>query len=771
MARSQLFLKAFSTIVLAVLAFTGASYLSFVPWVRGTVQQQEEHTGRLVLDNIYEMAQNEHRHLQAWRESAMDAHREKLRHIIQVAVAAIDQIEKEAKANGLSPKATRERILEAVRHLTYGDEDDYVFIADYNARLTSHPDPDLHGADFSDVRDTRGNLIVPPMVKGAREEGEGFHHYWWRRLGEDEPSEKLSYYKHLPERDWVIGTGVYIDEVEAEVQARKAALAERLRQHLNDTRIAQTGYLYIFDSDMNMIIHPNPNIEGTNFSDMENPATGRPIGKELMQAAESQSGKLVYKWDRPSDPGNYVYDKIAWVRYLPEFDWYIASSVYLSEFRDTANALTLRIISVAALVLITAVAGAYFFLRRLTEPISRLAETASRVGQGDLDAKTDIQRDDEIGVLATAFNSMVDRLKDQINNMESRVAERTEELRRSVNDLERRNRESAEINRMGELLQSCHTEEEVFTVAARTCQALFPEDSGSTYMVDENDGLTLVTEWGTAAPLRSMEDSHTCWAVRRGQSQRDVADCQTSLCPQCCQPGTASLCVPLVAEGTVSGVIKINAPATEADADASLTQREPLLTTVAEQVALTVTNLRLRDRLRQQSIRDPLTGLFNRRRLEEALEKELARAARHDEQVAVLMLDVDNFKECNDTYGHEVGDAVLRELGALLSRSLRREDSAYRYGGEEFALIIPKTDEMALRHVAELVRSRVEEQVATALGAGVEGPITVSIGGASFPDHGRDPQALLTAADEALYRAKSDGRNRVVCAAERQMAE
>jgi diguanylate cyclase (GGDEF)-like protein len=771
MIRSQLFLKAFSTIVLAVLAFTGASYLSFVPWVRGTVQQQEEHTGRLVLNNIYEMAKNEHRHLEAWRESALDAHRRKLRQIVQVAVNAVDQIEKEAEADGLSPAATREGILEAVRHFTYGDEDDYVFIADYDSRLISHPDPELHGADFSDVRDTRGNLIVPPMVEGAREHEEGFHHYWWRRLGEDTPSEKLSYYKHLPGRDWVIGTGVYIDDVEEEIQARKEALVGRLRQHLNNTRIAQTGYLYIFDSDLNMIIHPNPNIEGTNFSDMEDPATGRPIGKELMQAAESQSGRLVYKWDRPSDPGSYVYDKIAWVRYLPEFDWYIASSVYLSEFRGTANALTLRIFSVAGLVLLTALAGAYFFLRRLTAPITRLAETASRVGQGDLDAKTDIQRDDEIGVLATSFNGMVDRLKDQINNMESRVGERTEELKQSVNDLERRHRESAEINQMGELLQSCRSEEEVYTVAARTCQALFPEDSGRTFMVDEDQGLSLVAEWGSEAPVRAMEDSHACWAVRRGQPHQDTPDCKASLCPQCCEPGQASLCVPLLAEGAVTGVIKINEPVNEEAADVGLTQREPLLTTVAEQVAMTVTNLRLRDRLRQQSIRDPLTGLYNRRRLEETLEMELARAARHHERVAILMLDVDHFKRFNDTYGHEVGDAVLREVGILLSRNLRREDSAYRYGGEELTLIIPKTDEAGLRQVAELVRARIEDQVATAVGGGLEAPVTVSIGGALFPDQGQNPHALLTAADDALYRAKLEGRNHVVCASEMAPAD
>lgn len=760
MPRSKLFLKTFSTIVAGVLLFTGASYLSSVPWIRDTVEQQEERTGRVVLDNIYELARNAHRNIEAWRESALDARRRELRHLVQVATGALARIEKEVAAQDLPPEAARRKILEDIRHFTYG-QNDYVFIADYDSHLISHPDPELHGADFSEKRDIYGNLIVPPMVAGAREHGEGFHSYWWRRLGEDEPSEKLSYYKHLPDREWVIGTGVYVDDVEQEVAERKAAVVERLRRHLHRTRIANTGYLYLFDSDLNMLIHPNSNIEGTDFSDLLNPVTGRPIGKDLIAAAESPDHKLLYKWDKPSDPGHYVYDKISWVRYLPGFDWYIASSVYLDEFRATADTLTTRIVTIAGLALVVAIIGAYIFLRRLIVPITRLADTASRVGEGDLSAKTDIRRDDEIGVLASTFNAMVDRLRDQIDNMERRVAERTADLDRTVQDLEDRNRESAEINRMGELLQSCRDEEEVFTVAAQTAKALFPGDSGRTYMLDDDGRLQPVAHWGDAAPAEAHEDAHSCWAVRRGKSHRDPAACSESLCPHCCDPGATSLCVPLLAEGAVTGVIKLNPAGGGEDIDRLLDAREPLMATVAEHIALSVTNLRLRDRLRQQSIKDPLTGLFNRRRLEEALADEIARAKRHGGKVGVIMLDVDHFKQFNDTYGHETGDAVLREVGSLLGRSVRREDIACRYGGEEFTLIVPEAHRDGLLALAEQVRARIEANVAPALNGEVAGKVTVSAGAALYPDHGGDVHGLLKAADDALYVAKEAGRNRV----------
>lgn len=425
----------------------------------------------------------------------------------------------------------------------------------------------------------------------------------------------------------------------------------------------------------------------------------------------------------------------------------------------------MHILSIAGFVLAIAGIASSLFLRRLTAPITRLAETAAQIGRGNLTAKTDIRRDDEIGVLAGSFNAMVDRLRDQIQNMESRVAERTEELNRSVQNLERRNQESVEINRMGELLQSCHSEEEVFTVAARTGHALFPEHSGRIHMVNDHQGLTLVAEWGTEPPVPTMDESHTCWTVRHGQPHQDPPDCEDSLCPHCCEPGGISLCIPLLAEGTVTGVIKVNSGAAEADMDQAVAERKSLLITMAEQVAMAVTNLRLREQLRQQAIKDPLTGLYNRRRLEETLQEELSWAERHDGTVGVIMLDVDHFKQLNDTHGHETGDAVLRELGGLLNRSLRREDRAFRYGGEEFTLVILKTNAKRLCRLAELVRVRVEEELNLSLFTESTGKETVSLGAAQFPDHARDLHGLLQAADRALYLAKHRGRNRVAFAA------
>lgn len=758
--RSRLFLKAFTTIVLAVLVFTAISYLATVPYIRHTVQEQDERAGRVVLDNIHELLRLSHFHIEAWRESALQARRRELRRVVDLARATIRQIERQSQAQGLSPEATQKRILDSVRKLTYGRQD-YVFIADYDYRLISHPDPELHKADFSQTQGAHGNLIVPPMVDGAIEHGEGFHTYWWSRLNDDEPAPKLSYYEHMPEHDWVIGTGVYVDDVEAVVEKRRQKVTERLRRYLHDTRIARTGYLYVFDDELNMIIHPDQTLEGSNFSDMKNPASGESIGKELIAAAHSQENRLKYKWDRPSDPGNYVYDKIAWVRKVPERDWYVASSVYISEFRDTANSLTWRILIVAAAVLLATLLLAYGFLRRLTKPISELADTALRAGQGDLTAKTEISRDDEIGTLAETLNTTIDRLRDQIQHMEQRVNERTCELSRSVQDLERRNHESAVMNQMSELLRSCHSEREVFTVIANSLQELYPHDDGRAY-IRVGESLKLVSSWGTPPTLTDINDSQSCWAVRRAAIHHDPITTSESLCPHCHEPGL-SVCVPLLAEGGMIGVVKLNAELSgDDDTEEAITLRESLCSSVAKQAALSITNLYLHERLRQQSIRDFLTGLLNRRRLEEDLSQELARAKRRNTRVAVVMLDIDNFKELNDTHGHEAGDEVLRELARVIQDELREDDKAYRYGGEEFTLTLSDTDEQGAQSLAERIRTLSEQNIASLVG--LPQAVTVSLGIAFSTRHAATPTELIRAADQALYTAKGLGRNRIFTA-------
>jgi diguanylate cyclase (GGDEF)-like protein len=230
-------------------------------------------------------------------------------------------------------------------------------------------------------------------------------------------------------------------------------------------------------------------------------------------------------------------------------------------------------------------------------------------------------------------------------------------------------------------------------------------------------------------------------------------------------PPNGYLCVPLAAQGETLGVLYLecSAPPAALRQGQQADPFEPLTrqaAAVGERISLALANLRLREVLRGQSLRDPLTGLFNRRYMEESLERELRRAIRNDQPVALLMIDIDHFKRFNDTFGHQAGDTLLRALGDFLIKRTRGQDCPCRYGGEEFALILSGVSMEAACKRAELLREDLQ-QLAVEHAGQVLGAVTVSVGVAAYPGH-TTAEELLRAADQALYRAKAEGRDRVI---------
>jgi diguanylate cyclase (GGDEF)-like protein len=221
------------------------------------------------------------------------------------------------------------------------------------------------------------------------------------------------------------------------------------------------------------------------------------------------------------------------------------------------------------------------------------------------------------------------------------------------------------------------------------------------------------------------------------------------------------ICIPLQAQGKTLGVLHIRHMPVVSRYDYERLARLGVM--VARHLALALANLQLRAQLHDLSIRDALTGLYNRRYLDEALERELLRATRHQHPVGVVMLDIDHFKLFNDTYGHDAGDVLLRALGTFLQNNIRGEDIACRYGGEEFTLILPMASLRDTQARAEDLRASVNHLQAMH-GDQWIGQVTISLGAACFPEHGTTGDALIRAADRALYQAKMSGRNCVVIA-------
>lgn len=325
---------------------------------------------------------------------------------------------------------------------------------------------------------------------------------------------------------------------------------------------------------------------------------------------------------------------------------------------------------------------------------------------------------------------------------------------------------------MVNLFQACRTADEAYGIIARYTQELFPADAGALYVLNASRNLVeSVASWGKATVGEQTFNPEECWALRRGKPHLVEQPDSAMICNHLQRvPLVACLCVPMVAQGEALGILTLckcgNNVETKKTAEAVTTFTLPeqqLAATAAEYFGLALANLKLRETLRRQSVRDPLTGLFNRRYLEETLEREMRRAERVSSSLGVMMLDIDHFKQFNDAFGHAAGDALLQDLGNFLGRQVRASDVACRYGGEEFTLILPDTSLEVIQQRAEMLRNEIKQVRSLHSGKSL-GAVTLSVGVALFPLHGVTSESLLHAADAALYQAKRAGRDRVVVA-------
>ncbi len=328
--------------------------------------------------------------------------------------------------------------------------------------------------------------------------------------------------------------------------------------------------------------------------------------------------------------------------------------------------------------------------------------------------------------------------------------------------MQRASRELQELSRFGGMLQSCRSILEAILLSRDSLARLLPGMGGSIYLIDDQEVKAQAQFGHPCAPTAASMSPDDCWALRRGQTYaldrlNPDTKCAHLDLPAVSRP-VSTLCIPLSAQGRNLGLITLSG----IPGDAGLAGVD-LARAAAEQLSLCLFNLQLQESLHAQTIRDPLTGLYNRRFLEEALAREVARCSRAEKPMAVAMCDIDHFKPFNDTFGHDGGDAMLKAFANLLHDSARREDIICRYGGEEFTLILPEADaNSAMRRLNQLREATAAMRV-THLGQQLS-QITASFGLAMLETHGDSAESLLRAADTALYQAKANGRNSVVLA-------
>lgn len=331
-------------------------------------------------------------------------------------------------------------------------------------------------------------------------------------------------------------------------------------------------------------------------------------------------------------------------------------------------------------------------------------------------------------------------------------------------DLNIRHRQMALISQLSDSLHSSNSRDESYQVIETFARDILAGTSGTLYVYNNSrDQLHRAAAWGEGK--RDIADHFgpdECWALRRGKMHVSAAAGGHINCHHITvNPGHAFVCLPITARGQTSGLLCMEASGTASNTltdDVAASARN-----FADQLSLALVNIELRERLQNMAIRDPLTELYNRRFMDEALARELALAQRKGGKLCIAMLDIDHFKKVNDTYGHPAGDEILKLVARYLVSALRRSDFICRYGGEEMMLVLPDCDHAEGLEKAQMVCDGIRDLKIVIDGDELPS-VTVSIGVAIFPDDGATRTDIVGNADQALYQAKRGGRNRVVMA-------
>ncbi|MBI5321639.1 diguanylate cyclase [Bradyrhizobium sp.] len=412
----------------------------------------------------------------------------------------------------------------------------------------------------------------------------------------------------------------------------------------------------------------------------------------------------------------------------------IAESHYYSAILWIVNAVSI-LIGLATLI---------FVVRDVSTPIHRITSSMEQIARGNLETEIPYaDRGNELGLMARALTV----------------------FKKSLVENERLNAATRTLSELSEWLQSAKSEGELYGMISSVLGRLMPECKGSLFIyANSRDVLEVAAEWNGRSHTASIHPED-CWSLRRGHSYVHGTSEVEFHCDHVHSTVNENYCcIPILAHGETVGLLHLeytaDASETAEEAKARFADRARLGSACAEHLAIAIANMKLREGLRDQSVRDVLTGLNNRRYLLETARRELLRATRHKHPVSVITLDVDHFKKFNDNHGHDAGDTVLRHVGEILATQFAEDAVPCRFGGEEFVVMLPNVNLQDAAARAEELRAKVEA-LNIRYAEGHLPRVTISAGVAVFPEAGATLMDVLRVADDALYRAKDGGRNKV----------
>ena len=427
------------------------------------IQQKE---GLTLMENVVHIVSNYESSLRQFRLDALNYKKKVIKSILKVTKTLFDTYYNEVKQDEITIDEAKRMAYLHMRNVSYG-KNDYIFAVDTKYNLVVHPDPHMINVNLYNLQDIDGVFIIRKLVEAAMatDDGEiGFVKYKWYRKGKQQYEPKLSgafYYKPF---NWIIGTGVYIKDIDEMVEHRKKVMLKKLRLQLSRIKIGKTGYIFIFDQNGQMIYHPL--IQGKNAIKLKlkDPVTGRLMYDELVEAAKKPWGKnfLEYMWNHPDDKEHFIYPKISWCAREKNTGWYIVASMYKEDVERPVRKFVRLVIFSTVVILVILGIILLILLMMLLRPIRSLCLVCDRVRNGDFSVRAPEDIEGEIGFLVRQFNRMVasiDKLRQEDkkktaelellnNHLEDLVHQRTMELAEKTRELEKAVTHLKELDKM-----------------------------------------------------------------------------------------------------------------------------------------------------------------------------------------------------------------------------------------------------------------------------------------------------------------------------------
>jgi len=405
-----------------------------LPKIDKSIELLEQKNAKEKLERVVDMAKHTAEDLVEFKVNALENHKQNLKNILDVANSILRYYHNLSTLGELDEVEAKKKAYEEIAKLKYG-KNGYFFIINDSYFVISHYNKRLIGKDFSQVKDIKGKYFIVEMIEKTRRYGDSFTNYWWTREIGGDAFEKLSYAKLFKPWRIYLGTGVYIDDVQKEIDKKQIKLKMHLDSLVTKHKVGKNGYIYIFNKDGDIIVHPKKELISNRFKAIINPSTSNLLYRDLISVHKTTK-TLRYKNDKAGDRGNFIYEKILWIEHIPSLDWYIASSIYIDEFKETSAELKKNILQFGIFALIMSMILTIFLFRRLLLPLQKLSQTAKHIANGNYKARVEVTSEDEIGELGRNFNIMVDTVEYNINNLDMNVREKTGQLKEQKDSFE-----------------------------------------------------------------------------------------------------------------------------------------------------------------------------------------------------------------------------------------------------------------------------------------------------------------------------------------------